>query len=247
MDELTHLNKYFISEEDYPALYTYVEDKIKNFDYETTQLNLPKIHLGIIPDGNRRWCKQNGMSCFEFRKMVQHMILRTYYHLITTPPPDLFHMVEELSIYVLSKDNMQRDDDTLQLIEDVMELFCDMLKIEENSVRLKFDVQGEIDLLPETLKLKIKTCIELSKGTFPIHLAIGYDPIEDSAIFLKQKRRQIDMVVRSGGQFRSSGFYPLQTLYSEWFYYDTLWPDMNLPIMYTALEQFLKRQRNFGK
>lgn len=245
MDEFIELTKFYISAEENPDLYNFVEDKVRCL--ATPPAPSQKIHLGIIPDGNRRWCKQHNMKFFDFTKMMQHMILRMYYNAITSNVPDIFYMVDEVSVYVLSKDNLKRDDDTLHLIEEVMDLFCAILKIEENANRLKFDVHGEISLLPANLQAKIQTCIDLSKGTFPIHLAIGYDPLLDSEQCLKSSRRQIDMVVRSGGQLRSSGFYPLQTLYSEWFYYDTLWPDMTMTIMSDALTKFLSRQRNFGK
>lgn len=249
MDDIIALNKFFISAEHHPDLYNFVEVKLE-LNYKTeisTHLPTQKIHLGIIPDGNRRWCKQHGMTFFDFTKMVQHMILSMFYNIVSRKVPPIFNMVDEVSIYVLSKDNLKRDDDTLHLIEEVMDLFCAMLKVDEFASQVVFDVHGEILLLPDSLQSKIQTCIQLSKGSFPIHLAIGYDPLLDSELCLKHPRRQIDMVVRSGGQLRSSGFYPLQTLYSEWVYYDTLWPDMTLSIMSDALMKFLARQRNFGK
>jgi undecaprenyl diphosphate synthase len=60
-------------------------------------------------------------------------------------------------------------------------------------------------------------------------------------------RTQIDLVIRSGGQLRSSGFFPLQTLYSEWIYLDELWPDMTQEHINQAINLFLTRKRNFGK
>ena len=109
---------------------------------------------------------------------------------------------------------------------------------------------GDITLLPKKIQEQIELCISLSKGPYKVHLAIGYDPIADSELYLKQglsTRTPIDLVVRSGGQLRSSGFFPLQTIYSEWVYYDTLWPDMTQELMHDALIQFKSRQRNFGK
>jgi undecaprenyl pyrophosphate synthase len=250
MDELNH---FYISPEINPELFNFVEDKFqKEMTFqEKKYTNLPKIHLGIIPDGNRRWCKSHKKNSLEFGAMIQHMILRMYHQCLLQQIPDLFKMVDEISIYVLSKDNLlKRDDGTLLLIEKTLDVVCAILRIDETAKHVKFDVHGDVSLLPIKIQQQIKTCIELSKGTFPIHLAIGYDPITDTKLFLKEgyeSRRQIDMVIRSGGQLRSSGFYPLQTLYSEWFYFDTFWPDMTPSLFHDALDQFLSRQRNFGK
>jgi undecaprenyl diphosphate synthase len=256
--------------ETHPDLYQYTEERIAiekekwNKALETKPdaalsehiKTLPKIHIGIIPDGNRRWCKKNNKNRFEYAAMIKHMIMKIYndYRHKTEEeeiPYETFRMVNEVSIYVLSKDNLlKRNDETMVLIEKTMELICDLMQIESNNKHIKFDVLGDISLLPPVIQQQINTCISLSRGTFPIHLAIGYDPIEDSALYLKEgieSRRQIDLVIRSGAQLRSSGFFPLQTLYSEWVYFDDLWPDMSQDKFHEALLQFIGRQRNFGK
>ena len=214
-----------------------------------------KIHIGIIPDGNRRWCKKNNKDRFEYASMVQNLILKTYEENKHNTEKDIsypeFSMVNELSLYVLSKDNLlKRGEDTMCLIEKTMDLICTLIQIKENQNRISIDVIGDISLLPKKIQEQIELCVSLSKGPYKVHLAIGYDPITDSELYLKQgmsTRTPIDLVVRSGGQLRSSGFFPLQTIYSEWVYYDTLWPDMTQELMYDALLQFKSRQRNFGK
>ena len=223
--------------------------------------SLPKIHVGIIPDGNRRWCKQNNKSRQDYADMIQYVIKKVYNEyrvkIELAPeqeqalPYESFRLVDEISIYVLSKDNLlKRTDETMLLIEKTMDIICTLMRIESNKHLIKFDVYGDVSLLPPAIQTQIADCVRLSKGTFPIHLAIGYDPIEDSALYLEEgleSRRQIDLVIRSGGQIRSSGFFPLQTLYSEWIYFDDLWPDMTQAKFNKALLDYLGRQRNFGK
>jgi undecaprenyl pyrophosphate synthase len=224
--------------------------------------SLPKIHVGIIPDGNRRWCKQNNKSRQDYADMIQYVIKKVYNEYRVkielahreheqALPYESFRLVDEISIYVLSKDNLlKRTDETMLLIEKTMDIICTLMRIESNKHLIKFDVYGDVSLLPPAIQTQIADCVRLSNGTFPIHLAIGYDPIEDSALYLEEgleSRRQIDLVIRSGGQIRSSGFFPLQTLYSEWVYFDDLWPDMNQAKFNKALLEYLGRQRNFGK
>jgi undecaprenyl diphosphate synthase len=213
--------------------------------------NVPLIHVGIIPDGNRRWCKKNNKNCSDYIAMVQNLINEYKDKTRANLPYPIFNIVKEISIYVLSKDNLlKRNDHTLLLIEQTMELICTLIRIKENQEQVHFNIMGDINLLPKVIQEQINLCVSLGKGPFPINLAIGYDPIEDSKNYIEQgldSRRPIDLVVRSGGHSRSSGFYPLQTLYSEWFYYTDLWPEITKEHIKEALTQFMSRQRNFGK
>jgi undecaprenyl pyrophosphate synthase len=290
--EIEHLELPFklTLKETNPALYEYVEARLKAEHISAANISaanisaanisaanisaanisaadyfqsLPKIHVGIIPDGNRRWCKQNNKSRQDYADMIQYVIKKVYNEYrdkiedqALAPeqqalPYESFRLVDEISIYVLSKDNLlKRTDETMMLIEKTMDIICTLMRIESNKHLIKFDVYGDVSLLPPAIQTQIADCVRLSNGTFPIHLAIGYDPIEDSALYLEEgleSRRQIDLVIRSGGQIRSSGFFPLQTLYSEWVYFDDLWPDMNQAKFNKALLEYLGRQRNFGK
>jgi undecaprenyl diphosphate synthase len=280
--EIEHLELPFklTLKETNPALYEYVEARLKAEHISAANISaanisaanisaadyfqsLPKIHVGIIPDGNRRWCKQNNKSRQDYADMIQYVIKKVYNEYrdkiedqALAPeqqalPYESFRLVDEISIYVLSKDNLlKRTDETMMLIEKTMDIICTLMRIESNKHLIKFDVYGDVSLLPTAIQAQIADCVRLSQGTFPIHLAIGYDPIEDSEIYLEEgldSRRQMDLVIRSGGQIRSSGFFPLQTLYSEWVYFDDLWPDMNQEKFNKALLEYLGRQRNFGK
>jgi len=213
------------------------------------------IHVGIIPDGNRRWCKQNGKSKLEYSQLMQAMIragVTDYKDKAAKDAPyESFKMVDELSIFILSKDNLvKRDGDILELVGDMLNLICSLLRLEENATKFKFDVYGDIHLLPNHMQSQIQDCIAHSHGTMPVHLAIAYDPISDSADYLAKgisTRRPIDLVIRSGGELRSSGFFPLQTLYSEWIYLNDFWPDVDQHKLNDCLDEFTRRTRNFGK
>jgi hypothetical protein len=63
-----------------PALFAYMKSKIQEELRDGTSAKecfkqlLPKIHLGIIPDGNRRWCKKNGKSLDNYAKMIEEIL-----------------------------------------------------------------------------------------------------------------------------------------------------------------------------
>ena len=241
-----------------PELLAYMKSKIdtelqKGVPFAECFRKLPKIHVGIIPDGNRRWCKQNGKTLETYAKMIEEILFGLYNS--HKDEKDLkyesFLLVGELSVYVLSKDNLlKRDDSTLKFIEMAMDIVCSLMRIESINSRVKLDFIGDISSLPTVIQQQVDMCKRLSQGWFPIHLAIGYDPVQDSMEFLAdgmETRTPIDMVLRSGGEKRSSGFFPMQTLYSEWVYYDELWPDMTAMMFNDSLLDFVTRKRNFGK
>jgi len=56
-----------------------------------------------------------------------------------------------------------------------------------------------------------------------------------------------DLIIRTGGEFRTSNFLPWQSVYSEWIFLEKMWPEFTKKDLEYALEEFEKRQRRFGK
>ena len=56
-----------------------------------------------------------------------------------------------------------------------------------------------------------------------------------------------DLIVRTAGEMRLSNFLMWQSAYSEFYFTDTLWPDMGPADVDLAVEEFYKRKRRFGK
>lgn len=198
------------------------------------------IHLGLIPDGNRRWRKKNGgVSIAEY---ISHLE-----SLLDTGVEDL--PIASLSLYMLSADNTQRTDDTVNMIESVLEK---LLEYECDKVKINF--VGELDDDSKDAGSKITNlCKEIESkctGTFPVYVAIYYSPTADMKKIIDGCRvfqPNIDLVIRTGGEKRSSGFFPMHTLYSEWVYIDKLFPDITKRDIVAAIDEFSHRKRNFGK
>ncbi|GAI88562.1 unnamed protein product, partial [marine sediment metagenome] len=56
----------------------------------------------------------------------------------------------------------------------------------------------------------------------------------------------VDLVIRTAGEFRLSNFLLWQTAYSEYYFTDALWPDFDVKELEKALEEYNDRQRRFG-
>lgn len=169
------------------------------------------------------------------------------------------HRIKEVSLYVLSKDNFDKrngNDETLEMIREVLA----MLIVEVEAGKLQTVIitfVGEIDLLPADMRdmcLRIRdlTRIETHRDTDHVircTLAMVYDPVDDCKKARDTEtgaQSPIDLVVRTGGELRSSGFFPLHTLYSEWVYLTTLFPDLTLQAIDDAIHEYLGRHRRFG-
>ena len=89
---------------------------------------------------------------------------------------------------------------------------------------------------------------------FTINIAIAYDYNKDLLNFgsnnlpnYNREQSNIDVVFRSGGEKRISGFFPTKILYSELFFAKALWPDITLFDLNKIIKKFFHRNRRFGK
>ena len=214
------------------------------------------IHLGIIPDGNRRFLKQisnkNMINLWEekFKIFINEFIKEKNNKFKN------LKNVSELSIYVCSIDNLNRNDNTKENIFTILKSLLILLKdqqIMKDTININFI--GDINLLPKDLQSLIKESKSKLKGDrLKINLAIAYDYMKDIQNFrfiinnnYKRKQSNIDLVFRSGGEKRLSGFFPTKTIYSELFFSEKLWPEINLNDIELVLEEFNKRNRRFGR
>lgn len=211
------------------------------------------IHLGIIPDGNRRWSKMNNKSIVELLDKIRDMVMKSIEHTRQTPLSNL-SKINAITVYVLSKDNLiKRNDQTLDMIRHGLDLVLQNAAVLMLSAT-KIQFIGEIESLPPDIRQKCAAIEALSSTTpdcFVLTVGIGYDPIMDVTRIVnndpkRPSQRHIDMVIRTGGEIRSSGFFPLQTLYSEWFYLSKLIPDLTFGDIDGCIEEYLSRNRRFG-
>jgi undecaprenyl diphosphate synthase len=234
------------------------------------------VHIGIIPDGNRRWCKKNN---YEIATLVQHwsnIIIESIHKNSTRRMSKYLQDITEVSFYVCSIDNINREDKTKYLIFDLIRFIYKIYKdpkkfmteqnleyTEENYKKgqdflkdLTINFVGDVNLLPKDIQKILKEVQKNNKSTnkYTLNLAIAYDYHKDMLNFgrtdLKNYTREqsdIDLIFRSGGEYRTSGFFPTKTLYSELFFLKKLWPEVTVDDFINVMKKFQKRSRRFGK
>ncbi|MBI4691834.1 MAG: isoprenyl transferase [Candidatus Terrybacteria bacterium] len=226
--------------------------------------NIPQ-HLAIIMDGNRRWAKKRGLSSFkghqegykQFKKIAERC-----YKL----------GVKILTVYAFSTENWKRSKTEISYL---MKLFGNILKMEKDFFiknGVKLNVIGQIERLPKNLQKLIHKITEKTKNNKNgiLNLAVSYggreEIIEAVRRLAKEKIKpedideknfsqylyiagqpDPDLLIRTGGEQRLSGFLPWQTIYTELYFSPKLWPDFTEKDLEEAIKEYQSRQRRFGQ
>ena len=227
------------------------------------------VHLGIIPDGSRRWAKRNGVTNYDglqsgkvMEEIVQHVFEN---HL----------EVSDLSVWALSTENLRRVEDDKKL---VYTLLRKELKDLLNSpwictMGIKVNVVGSrLGELPREVRKLAEDIVSVTKNhrDRTLNICVGYggrEEILNAAMaaslwlrgnpFIKKLHKNVfeqflmipkplDIMIRTGGEKRLSGFMLYQIEYAELFFTDTLWPDFTSSEFDKMLNEFSERNRRFG-
>lgn len=233
-------------------------------------MKIPK-HIAIIPDGNRRWAKKHNVSIIQsydtgikkigdVLKWCQKYDIRTlsmwgFSTDNATRNPNEIKILFELFKKYLAK-----------ILEEE--------KGKNAGEKRKYDVRvrflGRTTLLSNEVRDAIRKIEELTKNnkTYTLNLLLGYGGREEiiDAInsIIKKGIKQVDekiisehlytkgsedpdLIIRTSGEQRLSGFMPWQSAYSEFYFSKKLWPDFEKKDFECALKTFHKRTRRFGK
>ncbi|MDD2916790.1 MAG: polyprenyl diphosphate synthase [Candidatus Gracilibacteria bacterium] len=224
------------------------------------------MHLGFIMDGNRRWAKQHLLQTLlghqEGSKRVEEIIELCYQE-----------EVEYCSFWALAKKNIEnRTPEELNYLYELFRESAERLlpKLLEKSIR--FEWIGNPDILPaQTVELLDSIREKARNGTkMTLIFAIGYGGQDEIIRALKKFVKEggdietldentflpfldtgrfpaPDLIVRTGGDMRLSGYFLYQSEYSEYYFTPTLWPDFKEAEFHRALESLKGAKRNFGK
>jgi len=230
-------------------------------------------HLALILDGNRRWAKRNLLmekaGHFKGADAVENLLDWC----------EEFD-VKIITLYVLSAENLERPDDELLLLFDLIKKRLEKLykdpRIHRNKMRVK--AIGRIELLPESIKDVLRR-LDQATNAYDKHflnIAIAYggqneliDAVKKIGTKIKNGSLQVDeinkdviesclytshlpqsspdMILRTSGEKRLSGFLIWQSAYSELVFMDVFWPNFRKIDLMRAIRMFQKRSRRIGK
>jgi undecaprenyl diphosphate synthase len=223
-------------------------------------------HVAIIPDGNRRWARQNGLN-----PILGH-------HWGAEAVIDIVVAAKELGIryltfYSFSTENWKRSKEE---VDAWMQLFALMLEREQKRMieeGMKLWTIGELSLLPEFVQESIQVSKNVTSDNSDIHLilAVNYGARDEmKRAFMKllelERKGQLselseelisscldtglfpdpELIIRTSGEKRLSNFLLWQASYSEYQAPDILWPDFRPQHLLQAIIDYQKRQRRLG-
>lgn len=203
--------------------------------------NKPK-HIGIIPDGNRRWAKSNGM---EKEHGYEHGL---------QPGLKLLRMarengIEEITYYGFTVDNCKRPAKQFEAFKKACVDAVEMLTKE--GADLLVIGNSESKCFPEELKA-YTTRTSVNGGGMRVNFLVNYGwqwdlshMKEDGQPYSSDISR-IDMIIRWGGMRRLSGFLPIQSVYSDFYVVENYWPDYKDEDFVEALEWYSKQDVTLG-
>ena len=219
-------------------------------------------HIGIIMDGNGRWAKlRNKKRSFGHKKGSDN-VDRVVTHAFSKG-------VKVVSLYAFSCENWARPkeevDELMRLLETYFKKFIS--KVVKKGVRLS--VMGDTSILSSNLQKVILECEEKTKDNkdFVLNIGLNYGARQEIATavnkLIKENKEvtvdaisnnlytsqfgEVDLIIRTGGELRLSNFMLYQGAYAELYFTDVLWPDFDEKELDKAIEEYLRRNRRFGK
>ena len=216
------------------------------------------LTIGIIPDGNRRWAKNNHLPIH-----IGHFIGASRIADIIRYSCLLDSRIRHIVVYVLSYDNlMKRSSDEQSALNSLLKYWLEEFDLIHRSRQANISVIGEPS--DELRKIITKTSLPINPKTDTIDSVPDIESrLKVSLLLCYDGRREIhnsggdptrlwlpepiDAVIRTGNTRRASGFCTYQTAYSEWFYPDIMWPDMSTEVFKTIVDDITKVEHNYGK
>ncbi len=226
--------------------------------------------IGVIPDGNRRYARKVGIPLEQgylrgvrkAEELMDYIVERT--------------RTENVYFYTLSLENLRkRSKAELSLLFKIFEKEARRILINNRwNARVRF--MGRIRELPSNIQRMIRDVeknTESNNGP-TIALAMAYTGIAEVVDMVKRVARDVaegtlsvddideqtvfsnlyapdvpfpDLIIRTSGEMRTSGFLPIQSVYSELIFYPKLWPELERKDFDIIYEDFKSRERRFGK
>ncbi len=233
----------------------------KKKESESVHVDERLRHIAFIMDGNGRWAKKRGMprefghshGAATFKKIGR------YCESIG---------IRYMTVYAFSTENWKRPQAE---VDAIMKLFDEYIEdcfreMEDDNVRVRFI--GNLTIFPESLREKMaKIERETAHKPFLLNIAINYGGREEIANacnrLIAQGKTSIteedisqnlytgecpdpDLVVRTGGDLRTSNFLLWQSAYAEYYFTNVLWPDYSSKDVDEAVRAFYSRKRRYG-
>lgn len=225
-------------------------------------------HIAIIMDGNRRWAKEKNVEIKEGHKAGAENLKRIAKYCNNIG-------IKYLTVYAFSTENWKRSKNEVDALMTLLKSYLDIFSKEAMTENIRIRGIGDISGLSKILQKGMNNVVEKTKDNKGLILNIAFnyggraeivnsikkiaqkiqsneiniDDIDENMItdnLYTANQPEPDLLIRPGGEFRTSNFLPWQLVYSELYFTNTYWPDFNEEELEKALQVYRNRNRRFG-
>lgn len=212
-------------------------------------------HVAIIMDGNRRWAKKQGLSNIAGHTKAME---ETVENLIEEAGK---RGIECLTLWAFSTENWGREKEEVSGLMSIFRkaLMTKVEKFIQRGARLK--VIGDMSKFSQDIQEGMKRAIDASEkntritvtfalnygGRDEIRRAVAAGGIDFEKHLDTAGMSEPDLIIRTGGEQRLSGFLMWSAAYSELYFTEVLFPDFNGEELEKAIGEYQRRERRFGK
>lgn len=224
-------------------------------------------HVAIILDGNRRFAKKLGLQPWkghEFGVKKLHQLLDWCREL----------GIKEVTLYSFSTENFDRTKTEKNFLFNIFKKEFNNMKYKNDILdnKIRINVIGRLDMFPKDIKKAMLSIMEKTKkhSNMTVNFAMAYGGRQEITDAFKRiiknsrnlKPEQIneelisknlyiksepDLIIRPGGEIRTSNFLTWQSVYSELIFLDKLWPEFTKEDLLNIIREFNQRERHFGR
>ena len=231
-------------------------------------LNKPINHIAFIMDGNGRWANARNLPRHLGHKEACNRIIEVFEYCKE-------YNIKVMSFYAFSTENWKRPKAEIRHLFTYLELFFkrEIKKLINDGVHIM--ISGDISKLPEKTQKTCLNAMELTKDNnkFYFNICLNYGgrdeivraaklaikDVEDKKISVDELTNEkfeqylytdglpnVDLMVRTSGEYRLSNFLLWQCAYAEFVFPDVHWPDFKKDQFLDCLEEYNNRNRRFG-
>lgn len=222
-------------------------------------------HVAIIMDGNGRWATKRNI----IRTAGHQVGVETIREIVRYSSNS---GIKALTLYAFSTENWQRPKEEVGFLMNLFKKYFIKETPELNEENVQIRVIGDLSKLDDELKGIISDSMEKTKDNTGLILSfainyggqdeiinacnktisqVGLDGLVTKELFEKNLYTaglpELDLLIRTGGDIRLSNFLLWQCAYAEFVFVDTLWPDFTKEEYISAINEFSRRKRRFGK
>ncbi len=225
-------------------------------------------HIAIIPDGNGRWAKKRGLPRNVGHREGSMTLKKVVIYCSKVG-------VKYLTVYAFSTENWKRPQSEVDALMNLLLEFLRNAEKELEGSNVSIKVLGDIMGLPPELQQEISRVEKYTSENTGLRLNIAlnygakYEILQAvKAIAKKAKDHRLfiddidekefeshlytagipdpDLLIRTSGEQRISNYLLWQCAYSEFWFIDELWPDVDESHIADAIRAFEKRNRRYG-